>query len=170
MSSLFIFGVLLVNAANLAAAAPVLARNHPLLNSPLFNTPLPPPPSALGSLFPVFFRSRQDPKPDAADLDTRSHHGKDMSNPKPHLLSAITVTVTATVEPQPQQSIPPPPPPRLLNSLHHNPNPRLNPQPQTTSTTVQSLLTFPETVAFTTTALPAVTVTGAADAHERGGH
>ena len=100
------FVLIFAGASRLAAAAPVLIRNHhPLLNSPLFNTPLSPPPFSLGSIFPRLFRPPKDLKPDTANLDTRSHLNQPFENPEHHFLDALT-TGTASPTPKTTQHLP----------------------------------------------------------------
>ena len=98
MFSLFALALVVINSSILAVTAPVLIPNHALLSSPPFNTPLPPPPPfTFGSSWFSRLPKHQMPYP-VGRLD-RSSHNQLTSSPAPDSLNATTVTIW--VEPTP---------------------------------------------------------------------
>lgn len=175
MHSLLIIGLILSSDSIFAATAPVPIHNHALLNSPLFNTPLAAPPSAVSN---IFHRSVRLP-----------------GRAVPHLLSTTTVstlfeapqiasnpTATFPYDLDTKARLPPTWFARVGDILTPSTNTTLLTRTVTTfipavagTVTVTALpatpsstangpryqsITILETVPFTTTALPAVTVTG----------
>jgi hypothetical protein len=199
MYLLFVFSFLIANGSNLAATAPIHTRNHALPTSPLFNTPLAPPPAAFGAIFHrvIALSRRQTLHP--MDLLRGSTHDDTLSTSSDNSLSTITATtlgeapeplastlspafpsgtavlLTTTVFVPAESTVSSVAVPFTKTVTMTVPVTTLTLEPSTVTVTalpsgpatsdntnrlsVQSI-TVLETVPFTTTDLPAVTVTG----------